>query len=106
MILLLDTQAFLWLDADKTKLSPTPARAFSNTENKIWLSVASVWEMQIKIGLGKLRLQRPLSQIIADQQATNGMQILAVQLAHVLELQSSKLMGYLSCGKHTERLDP
>jgi len=52
----------------------------------LWLSVASAWEMQIKMALGKLTLNRPLAQTIADQQTTNGIQILAVELPHVLEL--------------------
>ena len=88
MNLLLDTHAFIWLDGDKTKLSTTAARACSDPQNTLWLSVASAWEMQIKIALGKLRLQRPLAQIIGDQERTNGIQILDVQLVHVLELQN------------------
>jgi PIN domain nuclease of toxin-antitoxin system len=31
-------------------------------------SIASVWEMQIKLQLGKLKLNLPLAQIIAAQQ--------------------------------------
>src|SRR3989442_3368374 len=88
MNLLLDTQAFLWLDGDKKKLTAAASQACSDPQNTLWLSVASAWEMQIKTGLGKLRLQRPLAQVIADQQTTNGIHILAVQLAHVLELQN------------------
>ena len=44
--------------------------------------------MQIKIALGKLRLQRTLAEIITDQQTVNGIQILPVHLAHALELQN------------------
>ena len=59
--LLLDTQIFLWLDGDEAKLSSAAKAACSDTGNTLWLSAASAWEMQIKIGLGKLRLRRPLS---------------------------------------------
>ena len=55
--------------------------------NTLWLSVASAWEMQIKIGLGKLRLLRSLAETIASHQTVNGMQILSVQLAHALALE-------------------
>jgi PIN domain nuclease of toxin-antitoxin system len=48
--------------------------------------VASVWEMQIKQQLGKLSLRLPLADLIADQQKTNGIEILPVHLAHVLAL--------------------
>jgi PIN domain nuclease of toxin-antitoxin system len=88
MNLLLDTHAFLWLDSDQAKLSAPARQACANPENTLWLSVASAWEMQIKAALGKLRLARPLGQIIAEQQAANGLQVLSVNLAHVLALQA------------------
>lgn len=87
MNLLLDTQAFLWLDSDQARLSSPARQACANSQNMLWLSAASAWEMQIKIALGKLRLARPLAQIITDQQTTNGVQVLPVHLAHVLALQ-------------------
>jgi len=91
MNLLLDTQAFVWLDIDKKRLSRNASQACSDPDNTLWLSVVSAWEMQIKIALGKLTLERPLGQTIADQQARNGIQILSVDLQHVLELQSLPL---------------
>ncbi len=86
MNLLLDTQILLWLDSDQAKLSATATQACSDAGNMLWLSAASVWEMQIKINLGKLRLRRSLAETIASHQATNGLQILPVQLAHALAL--------------------
>lgn len=86
MNLLLDTQVFLWLDSDPAKLSPAARHACADTGNVLWLSVASAWEMQIKIGLGKLRLRRSLAETIASQQAANMLQILPVQLAHTIAL--------------------
>jgi len=86
MNLLLDTQAFLWLDGDQARLSAAARSACADTANTLWLSAASAWEMQIKIGLGKLRLQRSLAETIASQQAANALQILPIQLAHTLAL--------------------
>ena len=91
MNLLLDTQILLWLDSDQTKLSAAATNACSDTHNTLWLSTASAWEMQIKITLGKLRLRRPLAETIASHQTTNGLQILPVQLAHALALESLPL---------------
>ena len=88
MNLLLDTQIFLWLDGDQAKLSSAAKTACSDTGNTLWLSAAGAWEMQIKIGLGKLRLRRLLGETIASHQATNGLQILPVQLAHALALEN------------------
>lgn len=59
--------------------------------NTLWLSAASAWEMQIKISLGKLRLHRSLAETIASHQATNGLQILPVQLAHAVALANLPL---------------
>jgi len=55
------------------------------------LSVASVWEMQIKLNLGKLKLTLPLSQVIDSQRQTNGIEILPIKLEHVLALEKLSL---------------
>ena len=51
-----------------------------------WLSVASVWEMQIKLQLRKLELRVPLADLIHQQQAQNSIQLLSITLAHTLAL--------------------
>jgi PIN domain nuclease of toxin-antitoxin system len=53
----------------------------------VLLSVASAWEMQIKLQLGKLDLRLPLAEVIASQQQSNDIQVLSVALGHVLALQ-------------------
>jgi len=55
--------------------------------NLVLLSVASVWEMPIKLQLGKLHLCVPLAAVSAGQQQTNDLQVLAVALGRVLALQ-------------------
>jgi len=57
-------------------------------QNVLLLSVVSIWEMQIKLQLGKLRLALPLKEIIETQQQTNSIEILPVTLAHVLALEN------------------
>ena len=44
--------------------------------------------MEIKLQLGKLRLAKPLAEIIADQQHTNQIEVLPINLAHVLALET------------------
>lgn len=87
MRLLLDTHAFIWWDSDPTKLSPRVMGLCEDASNVILLSVASVWEMQIKTQLGKMQLDKPLEEIIAHQQQTNQMQVLPIALGHVLALR-------------------
>jgi PIN domain nuclease of toxin-antitoxin system len=57
-------------------------------QNSLVLSVASVWEMQIKLQLSKLKLTLPLSEIIDNQQQTNHLEILPILLPHVLAVHS------------------
>jgi PIN domain nuclease of toxin-antitoxin system len=83
---LLDTHTFIWFDNDPGKLSVKIAALCSDKTNQLLLSIASVWEMQIKLQIGKLTLPAPLENLVRDQQATNGIQLLPIDLSHILEL--------------------
>jgi PIN domain nuclease of toxin-antitoxin system len=48
--------------------------------NELFLSVASVWEMQIKIQLGKLKLSLPLKELVKNQQEPNNLTVSPVAL--------------------------
>ena len=87
MKVLLDTHAVIWWDSDPSKLSPQARAACEDRANVVLLSVASAWEMQIKLQLGKLDPRLPLEEVIAAQQQTNDIQVLPVALGHVLALQ-------------------
>jgi PIN domain nuclease of toxin-antitoxin system len=80
MKLLLDTHAFIWWDSEPAKLSPQVLSLCQDRQNTLLLSVASVWEMQIKLQMGKLKLALPLAELIESQQQTNNLQILPVLL--------------------------
>jgi len=86
MRLLLDTHAFLWLDSEPQKLSSAAAGAIKDPANQLVLSVASVWEMEIKRQIGKLRLAGPLAALVESQRTTNRIELLPVELGHVLAL--------------------
>lgn len=86
MRLLLDTQIFIWWDSDSSKLPLHYLTLIQSPENILVLSVASVWEMQIKAQLGKLDLNRPLADIVRDQERENRVELLPVQAIHVFGL--------------------
>ncbi len=86
MDVLLDTHVFLWWNSADTRLSPRVNTLLQDTQNRLFLSLASVWEIQIKIQLGKLHLPSQLVHILAQQQAINGLQLLPIELHHILEL--------------------
>ena len=54
MKILLDTHTFLWWDINPNKLSARARELCANQANIIILSIASVWEMTIKLQIGKL----------------------------------------------------
>ena len=88
MKLLLDTHALIWWDEKPARLGSKARAACLDSANELWLSVASVWEIQIKMMLGRLALRQPLKPLIEDQVKRNGMLILPVKFEHVLRLES------------------
>jgi PIN domain nuclease of toxin-antitoxin system len=84
--ILLDTHAFLWWVLEPEKLPSRLFAALSDPETRIVLSVASSWEAQIKMGLGKLVLDLPLQSIIEHEVQTNLWEILPVHLRHTWAL--------------------
>ncbi|MEW6350166.1 MAG: type II toxin-antitoxin system VapC family toxin [Thermodesulfobacteriota bacterium] len=87
MRLLLDTHAFIWWDSEPARLPHAARAACEDLNNCLLFSVAGVWEMQIKLQLGKLQLIVPLGEIIGTQQESNNLQVLPVGLEHVLALE-------------------
>jgi len=86
MNILLDTHAFLWLRTAPDKIPRKVLAAYYDMENDVFLSMASVWEMQIKWQLGKLELEIPLGKLIEEQCVNNGLQILPIETHHVYAL--------------------
>ena len=54
--MLLDTQCWLWMAASPERFSQSSLDLVENTDNELYLSAASAWEIAIKHSLGKLRL--------------------------------------------------
>jgi PIN domain nuclease of toxin-antitoxin system len=88
MKLLLDTHVFIWWANEPEKLSQKALAGLLETSNDLILSVVSAWEIQIKIQLGKLRLRQSLAELVKSQRETNELQILPLELGHVLTLDT------------------
>ena len=91
MKLLLDSHTFIWWRDEKHKLSPTAFTEISNANNDVFLSVATVWEIQIKIALNKFKIKNGLESAIKDEQQNNNFQILPIELSHALYLENLPL---------------
>ncbi len=56
MNFLIDTHILIWYIAGHPKLNKKMTTLLEDTENNLFISVASLWEIAIKIGKGKLNL--------------------------------------------------
>jgi len=86
MRLLLDTSSFLWFVAGSDKLSRKARELMENFDNELVLSVASLWEMAIKVSIGKLEMLREFDEFIPEKLEENEIEILHVRLAHLSEM--------------------
>jgi PIN domain nuclease of toxin-antitoxin system len=81
--LLLDTHIFLWFIAGHQRLSLAARNLIEDDANQPYLSIASLWEMAIKLSLGKLSLGQPFEQLISQQLRLNGIELLPIAVEHV-----------------------
>ena len=88
MKLLLDTHVFLWLRNAPEKIPPHIMTLYEDIQSDVFLSMASIWEIQIKNQLGKLALDIPLNELIDQQCLKNGLQILPIETTHIYALKN------------------
>jgi PIN domain nuclease of toxin-antitoxin system len=86
MRFLIDTHTFVWLDSAPHQLSTQAAAIIANDLNTLWFSHASIWELQIKLQLGKLRLSKSLTASLETQRQKNRLVLLPIQVKHILTL--------------------
>ena len=84
MKLLLDTHSFLWFIEDHPALSERARILIDEPSNEVFLSIASVWEMAIKLSLGKLHVKQPFNEFIPSQLRRNNILPLDISIKHVL----------------------
>lgn len=82
MNLLLDTQALLWFLLDDSRLSEKALANMVDTDGLIFVSPASLWEIAIKIRLGKYALPIPFATFWDEQLLTNDFTLLPISVAH------------------------
>ena len=88
---LLDTHVFKWLDNESSKISSKAHALMADRNNQIVLSLVSIWEIQIKVQLGKMNLRTQLSAVVEDQQRINQIELLPLKIEHILFLDNLPL---------------
>jgi PIN domain nuclease of toxin-antitoxin system len=86
MRLLLDTHTAIWFFNDDNRLSKKATQAILNPTNEKYVSMASVWEVAIKISLQKLGFDGK-TQGFLDLINGNGFELLPIEEAHILGLE-------------------
>ncbi len=87
MKILLDTHAFIWFVEDDAQLPDGLKRIVESPSNEIYLSIASIWEMAIKIQLKKLNIDKSIKDII-DLVSFNGFELLPILPEHIIKLST------------------
>lgn len=80
MKILLDSHTFLWAAAEPARLSPRVQAALCEANNDLFLSVASCWEIAIKVQLGKLQLRLSVEQLIADAESAARLRLVPIAM--------------------------
>lgn len=88
MNVLLDTHVLIWWSISPGNLSETVYQLLDDQSNSLFFSLASIWEMQIKLQIGKLTLNLPLPELIENQCQTNGLQLLSIETSHIYALNN------------------
>jgi PIN domain nuclease of toxin-antitoxin system len=84
---LIDTHALLWFFAGSKDLSVRAKMVISNPLNKNYISMASIWEIGIKVSIGKLTLGVSLEEL-RKKILDNRIEILPLSYNHVLGLST------------------
>ena len=81
MRLLVDTHAFLWFTAGDAQLSRGARAAIEDADGEWCLSAASVWEIAIKSGIGRLQLPAPAPDYFSER-VRQGLRIISIEWSH------------------------
>lgn len=85
MTVLLDTHVFLWWITGDSRMTSRVVEVLEDPGTECLLSVASLWEMGIKIGLGNIELpSADPERFLLDQIGLNDFKILPIGPEHAL----------------------
>lgn len=83
---LLDTHTLLWFITEDEELSDRARQLILDSNNEIFLSIASLWEIAIKVNIGKLALDKPFNQLFPDELDSHGIEILNITINSLIHL--------------------
>ncbi|WP_373543506.1 type II toxin-antitoxin system VapC family toxin [Chamaesiphon sp.] len=87
--LLLDTHAFIWYSEDDSKL-PESIKTEIETADRVYISIASLWEIAIKLSIGKLSLRSNYESIESSPEPA-GIGLLPISFADTVRVMNLQL---------------
>ena len=84
---LIDTNILLWYINGDEQLPNEFEKIIDNSESEIFISIASLWEITIKVSKGSLVIQDNLDMFFRKNIETAGINILPIELKHLLMLK-------------------
>ena len=81
MKILIDTHIFLWFINRSPQLNSS-VRELLESDCDVLLSAASLWEIAIKVSVGKLSLKGEFKAFLTEQMKLNEIALLAVEIEH------------------------
>ncbi|AFZ00172.1 type II toxin-antitoxin system VapC family toxin [Calothrix sp. PCC 6303] len=78
---LLDTHSFIWFASGNTRITSEIRLQIENNDNLV--SIASIWEIAIKLNLGKLNLGMSIETLVEQQIIANGIELLNISTEHL-----------------------
>lgn len=87
---LIDSHVFIWYALGDERLSPDARNVIESRHSK-FLSIASIWEMAIKVNIGHLEFREPFDRLIETQMRINDYKLLNLELQHLFRYCSLEL---------------
>ena len=91
MRVLVDTHTFLWALLKDHRLSATAKQVLTSKEHELYFSLVSLWEIAVKMKIGKLNTVGSSVTYIRDEMAEYGMELLPIRYEHILQLEQLPL---------------
>jgi PIN domain nuclease of toxin-antitoxin system len=87
MRVLVDTHTFLWALLKNHRLSATAKQILTSKEHELYFSLVSLWEIAVKMKIGKLNTVGSSVTYIRDEMGEYGMELLPIRYEHILQLE-------------------
>jgi PIN domain nuclease of toxin-antitoxin system len=83
---LVDTHTLLWFLREPDKLPPDVLKTIENAGEETGVSLASLWEIAIKVSLNKLHLPKPFEELFPQSVPESGLALLPIESRHLAEV--------------------